>query len=135
MFLLLPMLLLTTSVQKLAGIALHLPGLSELPPELPGTVENLEVHLGEAWRIQASVRRSDVVTSAGDVEVREVEVDDLAGLQTELRAFKRLDPDRERVLLIPGDAVPAARVVATMDALRADGEGVLFPQVALGGEP
>jgi len=135
MFLLLPMLLLTTSVQKLVGINLHLPGTSELPPELPGTVEELTVQLGEAWTVQANVRRTDVVTSAGDVEQRSVEVLDLAALQVELRGLKALDPDRERILLVPSDDVPSDRVIATMDALRSDAEGPLFPQIALGGAP
>jgi len=135
MFLLLPLLLLTTSAQKLVGIELHLPGPGELPPELPGTVEGLEVVLGDSIVVRARVRRSDVVTSSGEVENREVRVQDLASLQATLRSFKDLDPEQRRILLVPEDAVNGARVIAAMDALRSDSEGELFPQVALGVAP
>ncbi len=132
MFLLLPLLLLTTSAQKLVGLDLHMPGTGELPPEMPGTVEGLEVLLGEAIVVRARVRRSDVVTSSGEVETREIRVQDLASLQATLRSFKDLDPEQRRVLLLPEDEVSGAHVVATMDALRSDSVGELFPQVALG---
>ncbi len=133
MFLLLPMLLLTTSVQKLVGLSLTLPSSGELPPELPGLLEEVEVHLGEVIVVRAQVRRSDVVTSVGEVEQREVEVADLAELQATLRSLKALDPGHERILVVPRDDVPTQRVVSAMDAVRADDQGPLFSQVALGG--
>ncbi len=140
MFLLLPFLLLTTSVQKLVGLDLRIPSSGDLPPELPGAVEDLTVRAeGKTLTVQASVRKSDVGANIGETEARVVEVDpagealDLAGLQAALRTFKRLDPERTRVLLIPGDAVPGRDVVLLMDAVRADRDGELFPEVALGG--
>ncbi len=133
MVLLLPMLLLTTSVQKLVGLDLALPGDGELPPELPGLVEGLEVHLDDGIVVRALIRRSDVVTSEGEVEERQVEVEDLASLQEALRSFKTLDPSHQRILVVPSDSVPTWKVVQTMDAVRGDSDGELFTEVALGG--
>ncbi|MCP4810668.1 MAG: hypothetical protein GY913_18365 [Proteobacteria bacterium] len=140
MFLLLPFLLLTTSVQKLVGLDLHVPpAASEIPPDPPGTVEDLRVRVqGKSIVVSAKVRKTDVGASAGDVEERIVEVPataeglDLAGLQGALRVFKRLDPERAKVLLEPDDAVPGKDVVFLMDAVRADADGELFGEVALG---
>ena len=142
MFLLMPFLLLTTSVQKLVGIELHVPpAAATLPPDPAGVVEDLVVNVvGEDLEVSASVRRTDVGADAGDVQVRVVELPrtdeglDLAGLQTALRQLKAIDPERRKVLLAPDDAVPGAHVVHLMDALRSDASGELFPEVALGGQ-
>jgi biopolymer transport protein ExbD len=141
MFLLLPFLLLTTGVQKLVGLDLHIPSSGQLPPIPSSVVESLTVRTqGRDLVIEAEVRRSDVVSSAGEVEARSTELPavddqlDLAGLQDALRTFKQLDPLREQVLLVPDDELPAASVVDLMDAVRADPDGDLFPNVALGGD-
>ncbi|MCB9746669.1 MAG: biopolymer transporter ExbD [Alphaproteobacteria bacterium] len=143
MFLLLPFLLLTTSLSRLVGLDLRLPPTgSELPPELPGLVESVEVHAeGARLELRAAVRRSDVVTSGGEVEQRATPYPpladgslDLVGLQAGLRSLKELDPVRSRALLVPDDALPARQLVLLMDALRADASGELFPEVALGGQ-
>lgn len=136
MFLLLPLLLLTTSVARLVGLDLAIAGESDLPPSPAGQVESLELLASpKQLSLRAGVRRTDVVTSAGDVEQREVvlEPDDLAGLQEALRQFKGLDPERERALLRPTDDLPTRSVVHLMDAMRGDAQGPLYPQVALGG--
>lgn len=142
MFLLMPFLLLTTSVQKLAGIDLHVPpAAATLPPDPVGDVEDVVVDVvGQDLVVSASVRRTDVGASEGDVQQRVVELPrttdglDLAGLQDALRQLKRIDPDRKKVLLAPDDAVPGKDVVHLMDALRGDADGELFPEVALGGQ-
>lgn len=142
MFLLMPFLLLTTSVQKLVGLDLHVPpAAATLPPDPAGIVEDLVVDvLGEDLRVSASVRRTDVGADAGDVQQRVVELPgtedglDLAGLQLALRQLKSVDPDRDAVLLAPDDGVPGGDVVHLMDALRSDAHGELFPEVALGGQ-
>lgn len=133
MLLLVPMVLLTSTGQKATGLALGLPGPDDdLPPTPPGPVEQLRVERVEAgFRVQAAVRRTDVLASSGDVERQELEASDLAALQVHLRRLKRLDPDRERVTLAPGPDTPAGDVVAWMDAVRADAQGPLYPQVVI----
>ncbi len=135
MFLLLPMLLLTTSVSKLVGLDLALAqGAGELPPPPPGAVEAVTVVVDEHLEVTASVRRTDVVTSAGDVEVRSWELarGDARGLQGVLRDLKELDPLARRVVLAPDDAVSAAELVRLMDVVRSDSHGALFDEVVLG---
>lgn len=142
MFLLLPCLLLTTSASRLVGLDLLLAGVGELPPDPSGVLESVQVELrtGELV-VRAQVRRSDVTSGAGEVQLRErrlpagAEGPDLAGLQAELRALKQLDPQRRRAELLPEDGVPAQVLVLVMDAARQDGAGALFPEVALGALP
>ncbi len=147
MFLLLPMLLLTSGASKLAGIDLRLlAGTGELPPPPPGPVESLEIAIlpdrgeGHPLRIRAGLRRADLGAGTGDVRVREERLPpaggaaDLAGLQSYLRGLKALDPSRRRALIAPADGVPTAAVVRLMDAVRADREGPLYPELLLSTE-
>jgi len=141
MLLLMPFLLLTTSVQKLVGLDLHVPpAAATLPPDPAGIVEDVVVEVvGSEIEVTASVRRTDVGADAGDVQQRVVELPpveddlDLGGLQATLRSLKTIDPDRKKVLLSPDDSVPGRDVVHLMDALRGDADGELYPEVALGG--
>lgn len=133
MLLLLPFLLLTTSTQKLTGLALGLPGPSEtLPPEPPGAVERLTVRRVPAgYAVEADVRNTDVLASAGDTERRELLAADLPGLQETLATFKALDAKRDRITLVPAPDTPADEVVRWMDAVKAGPAGELYPRVIL----
>ena len=70
MMLLLPMLLMATSAQKLTGLSLLVPGATdELPPDLPGLVERLEVRrVSAGYAVTAEVRNTDIGSSAADTE-------------------------------------------------------------------
>lgn len=133
MVLLLPLLLMTTSVEKRAGVALSVPGPDEeLPPEVPGAVESLRVERQETgYRVVASVRNQDVGSSVGDTEAKELMATDLSGLQAALGTFKALDPSRTRVTLVPAPDTPTEEVVRWMDAVRRGPSGELFPDVIL----
>ena len=52
-------------------------------------------------------------------------------MQAVLATFKNLDPDRERVRLIPLRDSTTAEVVRWMDAVRYGPTGALFPRVIL----
>jgi len=133
MVLLLPMALMTTSSEKLTGLALGVPGpTEEIPPEPPGPVEALRVvRVAEGYAVSAQVRRTDVVTSAGDTELKEFIEPDLASLQTRLASFKKMDDKRERITLAPAADTPTAEVVRWMDAVRRGPDGELYPRVIL----
>jgi len=133
MVLLLPMALMTTSSEKLTGLALGVPGpTEEIPPEPPGPVEALRVvRVADGYAVSAKVRRTDVVTSAGDTELKEFIEPDLASLQTRLASFKKMDEKRERITLAPAADTPTAEVVRWMDAVRRGPEGALYPRVIL----
>ena len=141
LFLLLPFLLLTTSIQKLTGLDLQLAGSAgELAPLPPGQIEAIEVHLlDHGLRLRSAVRTRDVTASQGDITWSEVALPskadsmDLTGLQEALLRLRNLDPDHQRVLVVPDDAVPTSRVVALVDAVRARSGQPLYPEVVLGG--
>ncbi|MFH1470044.1 MAG: hypothetical protein ABIO70_37010 [Pseudomonadota bacterium] len=141
LFLLLPFLLLTTSLQKLCGLPF---GLAASPGDLAvlptGRVEAVEVHLqGQDLVLRSAVRTLDVTASQGDVTWSEVTLPprdgamDLTGLQRELATVAALDPDHHRVLLVPADDTPTAKVIALVDAVRSQRGRELFPDVVLGG--
>jgi len=141
LFMLLPFLLLTTSIQKLTGIDLALAGSTgELAPLPPGTVEAVEVHLqGHALRLRSALRTRDVTASQGDVTWSETALPpvqgamDLTGLQDALLRVQALDPEHHRVLVVPDDDTPTSRVVALVDAVGSHRGLPLFPEVVLGG--
>lgn len=133
MLLLLPMLLMTTSAERRVGLALGVPGPDEeLEPDLPGAIENLRVERDPVgYLVVARVRNTDVVSAAGDTERKELRAADLGELQTALRSFKDLDPNREKVTLVPAPDTPTEEVVRWMDAVREGPSGPLFPKVIL----
>ncbi len=141
LFLLLPFLLLTTSIQKLTGLDLGLAASAgELQPLPPGRVEAVEIHLdSKRLLLRAAVRTLDVTASRGDVTWSEQRLPhlptgpDLAGLQRALRSLRQLDPERQRALVVPADDVPTARLVALLDAARESAGEPLFPDLVLGG--
>lgn len=137
MLLLLPFLLLTTSTQKLTGLALGLPGPSEeLPPEPPGAVERLTVsRVPQGYAVVADVRNTDVLASTGDTERRELFAADLNALQETLASLKALDRKRDRITLVPAADTPADEVVRWMDAVKLGPSGELYPRVILEAAP
>lgn len=137
MVLLVPLVLVTSTGQKMTGLSLGLPGPSEeLPPPPPGPVEALRVtRVPEGYRVQAAVRRTDVLASAGDVEQQELLAADLGALQAHLVRLKALDPQRQRIHLAPAADTPASEVVRWMDAVRQGPQGPLFPEVVVESAP
>lgn len=137
MLVIVPMVLLTSSGQKLTGIGLALAGPEEeLPPLPPGPVESLRVEVvPEGYRVRAGVRRLDVRVQIGDVEQQELLAPDLPALQAHLARLKALDPARQRVQLAPSADTDAAALVALVDALRQGPDGPLFPEVVLEAAP
>jgi len=133
MLVIVPMILLTSSGQKLTGIGLALAGPEEeLPPLPPGPVESLRVEVEpQGYRVRAGVRRSDVRAQIGEVEQQELLAPDLPALQAHLGRLKALDPARRRVQLAPHAETDAAALVALVDALRQGPDGPLFPEVVL----
>lgn len=138
LLLLLPMLLVTSSPQKLAGIGLSVAGAGELPPHA-GAVAAVSVAVGGdgAARVTAQVRRTDVGAGVGDTAERAVDVPgadgrvDLRALQAALTEIHRLDPSLTRITVTPADAAPVREIVALLDAVRSSGGRPLYPDVVL----
>lgn len=133
MILVLPMVLMTTSAQKLTALPLGIPGPSEtLPPEPPGAVESLHVErTDDGYLVTADVRKTDVLATSGDTEHRVLHAGDLRQLQQVLGTLKSLDPSRKRITLEPAPTTTTDEVVRWMDAVRAGPSGELYPNVIL----
>ncbi len=132
MLLLLPLTLLSTSLDKRTGLAIGLSGGQGDRMMGEGPVEQLKVRrVSDGFLVEAAVRTTDVRASAGDVERRSVRVSDLTELQATLAQMKQIDPDRTEVTLVPAATSTTAQVVAWMDAARVGPTGDLFPKVVL----
>ncbi len=139
MFMLLPCLLLTTSLQKLAAVDIQLEyeG-AATPPRDGSTIQELQVHVrGANILLRAAIRRTDLGAGPEDITWNETSIPpletgpDLATLRDHLSAFHHLDPQRQRVTVLPGDDVPTSRVMAVLDAVRGSTRTPLFTQVTL----
>jgi hypothetical protein len=133
MLLLLPALLMTTAGDGLTGLGLAVPPGGAAPP-LPhaGPLRALSVEVGPGgWALRAEVRSTDAHSLGAPSALREERGDGLGALQGALRRLKALDPAQTRLSLRPDPDRPAQAVVALIDAVSADLEGELFPEVVL----
>lgn len=142
LLLLLPMLLVASSPQKLAGIGLSVAGAGSLPPHAGAVVAvSLRAADDGAVTITAVVRRTDVGANVGDTAAREDMVPardghvDLVGVQAALLELHRLDPALTRITVGPPDGAPVRDTIALLDAVRAAGGRPLYPDVVLAGSP
>jgi hypothetical protein len=144
LFILLPCLLLTTSLQRLTALGVGLAsgrssGSGAVVPARPGVIEDLEVRVeGQEILVRARLRTLDVRVGEGAGTVNETRVPpgvhgpDLATLQATLVELHRLDPDRRTARLVPGPETTTDTLMAVMDVLRLGPSGRLFDQVELG---
>ena len=130
MMILLPTLLMITNPQKMIGIPLSMAGGSQdIPPTPPGAIEKIIVIVTEqGFVLQASVRKTDVLASSGDVELKTWNKKSWEEVLAELRKLKNLDPDRKRIQLSPALSSSTQQIVQWMDQLQTPD---LFPEVVL----
>ena len=133
MVLLLPVLLRTTTSQKLTSLALGVhSSTSDLPPVRSGILESVKVYREtEGYTVAIELRSQDLNASSAGVELKEMYADNLSSLQERLAEVKALDTRQERVILVPSEDTPTEELVRWMDAVRQWPEGALFPQVVL----
>jgi hypothetical protein len=140
LLILLPCLLLTTSLYKLASVPFRLAGgEGGGEPDLPGVVTGVEVRVEPGqMMLRAALRTRDANAGAEDVVWNETPLPDLDGapdtasLQARLAELKRLDPAWTRVTVLPDDRIPTDDVVLVMDALREGPDGPIAGEVLLG---
>ncbi len=143
LFILLPCLLLTTSLYKLTSLPFRLGGgEGGGEPEVPGVVSGLEVLVDpDGLVLRAALRTRDANAGAEDVVWNETPLPhrdgapDTVGLQARLGALRRLDAAWKRVTVRPDDRVSTDDLVLVMDALREGPEGVLAEEILLGDGP
>jgi len=132
---LIPFLLIASSFASLAVINSTLPAIGPAPEPSPETDLNLKVRIdGYGIHVQGDDARLEggrVLGCRGACAGPESY--DLAGLTSLLGELKAEHADAESVVLVPDGAVSYDVLVATMDATRADGDDVLFPQMVIAG--
>lgn len=130
MMILLPTILLVTTPQKLIGISLSMAGTTtEIPPAPPGPIESLRLEvLPDGFLLEAKVRKTDVLASVGDTEVKTWTVKTWKEAIDQLESIKKLDPERKRILLHPDPKSTTKQVIHWMDTLQ---RGDLFSEVII----
>lgn len=141
LFILLPCLMLTTSLYRLTALPFSMPARGEGAAGPPSTVlETLEIHIqGEELLVRAAMRTTDVTAKEGNAVWNETRLapkgdhPDVAALQDHLVSLHRLDPAASRVTVVPLDGTPTDRLVWIMDAVRQAPDGSpLFNEITLG---
>ena len=142
MVLLLPVLLQTTTSQKLTSLSLGVhSSTSELPPSLGGELQKLSVvRDSTGYRVQTQTITTDVGASLGDgnTQFSEQLYTSLKDLQAGLHEVKERYPQQSRVILIPAPDTEVEELVRWMDAVRGSNQGALYDEVVLateGNEP
>ena len=91
MIILLPTLLMITNPQKMVGIPLSMAsGSQDMPPTPPGIIEKIVIVVqdDDQFLLKASVRKTDVLASSGDVELKTWRKDSWEGVIKELQNLK-----------------------------------------------
>lgn len=143
LFMLLPCLMLTTSLYRLTSLPFLLPARGEGGAPPPSAVlDALEVQVrAEALLVRAALRTTDVTAMAGDAVWQEVSLPaisgqpDLGGLRRELDRLHALDPMAKRVTLLPAEDTATERLVVVMDVLRGTATEPRFTEISLGSAP
>jgi hypothetical protein len=140
-FILLPCLMLSTSLYRLTALPFRLPGAAATAavPERPSPIEGLQLRLEpDRLVLRAALRTTDVTAMEGQGVWNEAVLPhrdqhpDLAALQARLGQLHRLDPALRRIELLPWDGVSTDDLVRVMDAVRQGPDGALFPEITLG---
>jgi len=141
-FILLPCLMLSTSLYRLTTLPFRLPGTSAAAtavPRQPSPIEAMQLRLEpDRLVLRAALRTTDVTAMEGQGVWNEAVLPhrdqhpDLAALQLSLAQFHRLDPSFRRIELLPWDGATTDELVRVMDAVRQGPDGALFPEITLG---
>ena len=136
MILLLPTLLLITSTQKTTALPLAVAGnVTDIPPASSGLIAGLDVIANDqGFRIEAKLRKSDVLATESDVEQKSWDVSNELELQETLRELKNIDALRTRIRLKPHSNADTQTVIHLLDLLKGDRQGELFPETLIMGE-
>lgn len=145
-FILLPCLMLSTSLYRLTSLPFRLPGAggdaaaTVIAP--PSPIEALQLRIqADGLLLRAALRTTDVTAMEGDAVWNETALPhhagrpDIAALQARLGQLHRLDPAFQKIEIQPDDATGTDDLVLVMDAVRRGPEGALFQEIMLGTPP
>lgn len=120
MMILLPTLLMVTNPQKMVAVPLSLSQPNgTFTPTHTGVVEKITVvALSSGFTVEMHVRKSDVLASAGNTEVKSWTVPDWKGVQSRLSEIQKVDPEQKKVSLRPLPDQNAQTVIGWLDGLQ-----------------
>ena len=120
MMILLPTLLMVTNPQKMVAVPLSLsqPNGTFIPTHT-GIVEKISILANSSgFTIEMHVRKSDVLASTGNTEIKSWTVSDWSEVQNRLLEIQKVDPKQGKVSLRPSPNHDAQTVIKWLDSLQ-----------------
>ena len=120
MMILLPTLLMVTNPQKMVAVPLSLSQPNgRFIPTHTGIVEKINISaIGDKFVVEMHVRKSDVLASTGNTEIKSWTVSNWRGVQDRLAEIQKVDPDQRKVSLRPLPTHDAQTVLGWLDSLQ-----------------
>ena len=120
MMILLPTLLMVTNPQKMVAVPLSLSKPNgTFTPTHTGVVEKISVHAEPSgFTVEMRVRKSDVLASTGNTEIKTWKVENWTDVQNRLLKIQQLDPEQTKITLRPGSTDDAQTVLQWLDRLQ-----------------
>ncbi len=120
MMILLPTLLMVTNPQKMVSVPLSLANAGgTFTPTHTGMVEKISVIATvDGFVVEMRVRKSDVLASTGNTEIKSWSVGAWSDVQARLREIQRLDPEQGKIHVQPTSTHDAQTVIGWLDNLQ-----------------
>ena len=120
MMILLPTLLMVTNPQKMVAVPLSLSKPNgTFTPTHTGIVEKITVLATQTnFTVEMYVRKSDVLASTGNTEIKSWTVSDWKAVQDRLTEIHKVDSEQVKVFLRPGPTHNAQTVIGWLDSLQ-----------------
>ena len=129
MMILLPTLLMVTNPQKMVSVPLSLAaGQSEFTTLHTGPVEKVRIldtepdtdqdTAQDSFTVEMWVRKSDVLASTGNTEIKTWTVDNWPSVEQRLQEIRQLDPEQQKIHILPSSKRSAQTVIHWLDSLQ-----------------
>ena len=120
MMILLPTLLMVTNPQKMVAVPLSLSKSNgTFTPTHTGIVEKISVLAHDSkFTVEMHVRKSDVLASTGNTEIKSWTVENWQGVQNRLVEIQKVDPEQGKISLRPSPTDDAQMVIGWLDSLQ-----------------
>ena len=120
MMILLPTLLMVTNPQKMVAVPLSLSKPNgTFTPTHTGIVEKINVSAtDEGFVVEMHVRKSDVLASTGNTEIKSWTTKDWTAVRNRLVEIQKVDPKQSKISLRPSPTDDAQTVIQWLDSLQ-----------------
>ena len=120
MMILLPTLLMVTNPQKMVAVPLSLSKPNgSFTSTHTGIVEKINILVtSEAFTVEMHVRKSDVLATTGNTEIKSWNLSNWKAVQNRLTEIQKVDPTQSKVSLRPSPNHNAQTVIGWIDSLQ-----------------